>query len=188
MDEGARERRFREIALPHLDAAYDLARWLMHDAADAEDMVQDAYLRAFRYFDGFAGDNGRAWLLSIVRRVCYDGLRRRGAERREAAVDIEALDANGAAEAIADGANIPDPETSLIRQRDRELLDRLIAALPPPYREVLVLRELEQLSYRDIADIACIPLGTVMSRLARARGMLQKAWHRHHARESGRGL
>ncbi len=183
MSDEARARRFREVALPYLDAAYNLARWLMRNEADAEDMVQDAYLRAFRYFDGFAGDNPRAWVLSIVRRVCFDGLRRRGQDR-------EAIDPDTEVEAIEETPEsaASNPETTLIRAADRELLDRLITSLPPAYREVIVLRELEELSYRDIADVIGVPLGTVMSRLARARGRLQQAWQRHHARETGRGV
>lgn len=185
MGEEARARRFREVALPHLDAAYSLARWLMRNQADAEDMVQDAYLRAFRYFDGFAGDNGRAWLLSIVRHVCYDGLRRRGVDR--AAIDADATleNLNDVEAAIAPA---PDPETALIRQSERALLDSLIAALPAQYREVLILRELEDLSYRDIADVVGVPVGTVMSRLARARALLTQARQRLQAREAARGL
>lgn len=169
--------------MPHLDAAYNLARWLMHNQADAEDMVQEACLRAFRYLDGLAGDNARPWLLSIVRRVCYDDLRRRG---HHAAVG---LDIDDAAETMLEQATTTlDPEATLIQQRDRDYLDRLIASLPAPYREVLILRELEELPYRDIADIVGVPPGTVMSRLARARALLRAAWNRDQAEEARRGL
>ena len=186
MSEEARARRFREVVIPHLDAAYNLARWLMGNQADAEDMVQDAYLRAFRYFDGFAGDSARPWLLSIVRRVCYDALRRRS---DRATIDIDAEALHGASEGmLEERATALDPEAMLIQQNDRDRLDRLIASLPPPYREVLILRELEELPYRDIADIVGIPLGTVMSRLARARALLRDAWRRDQARGVGRGL
>lgn len=185
MSEGARAKHFGEIALPHLDAAYNLARWLMRNEVDAEDMVQDAYLRAFRYFDGFAGTNARAWLLSIVRRVCYDALRRRSRD----GISFEDAASPAFDDAIDGFVSRPvDPETSLLREADRALLDRLIAALPPLYREVIVLRELEELSYREIADVVGIPLGTVMSRLNRARALLLKAWQTNVAREAARGL
>lgn len=185
MSEQARTRRFREVVMPHLDAAYNLARWLMNNQADAEDMVQEACLRAFRYLDGLAGDNARPWLLSIVRHACYDALRRR--DPRVVGLSAEVLD--DATETMMEEATTTlGPEATLIQQRDREQLDRLIASLPAPYREVLILRELEELPYRDIADIVGVPPGTVMSRLARARALLRAAWNRTQAGEARRGL
>lgn len=160
-----RRRRFEAQALPHLDAAYNLARWLAGSPADAEDIVQDAMLRAFRAFDGFRGDNARAWLLTIVRN-CW---RNAGADtRRRAHVPLPDDDA-GAIPGV-DG----DPEVQAIRASDSRKLNAAIALLPNEFREVLVLREMEEMSYREIADATAAPIGTVMSRLARARVMLKE--------------
>jgi len=155
--------------LPHLNAAYNLARWLTRNPADAEDVVQEAYLRALRYFDGFAGADGKAWLLSIVRHTCFTWL------RKNRPAELAPL-GEGAGEAAEPASDEADPEALMMAARDRALLDRLIAELPPEFREVIVLRELEELSYRDIADIAGVPIGTVMSRLARARTRLRRDW------------
>jgi RNA polymerase sigma-70 factor (ECF subfamily) len=149
----------------HLDAAYNLARWLMRNPTEAEDVVQDAYLRAISHFAGFRGGDGRAWLLTIVRHTCYDRLRQRGASSHNTGFD-EGLHSAG--------RQTPDPETAVLLAERTELLRESLAQLPAEYREVLVLRELEQLSYREIANIAGIPLGTVMSRLSRARQRLQQ--------------
>ncbi len=163
-----------EIALlPHLDAAYDLARWLVRNDHDAEDVVQEAYLRALRYVDGLRGDDGRAWLLTIVRRTCYTWLRQHRAERSAPAADDD----------TADDDTAPTPEAVLIQRADRELVRVAIEALPIEFREVLVLRELEDLSYKEIAAVVDVPLGTVMSRLARARERL----HRDLVRRAPRG-
>ena len=162
---------FEQAVLPHLNAAYNLARWLTRNPDDAADVVQEAYLRALRYFDGFAGEDGKAWLLSIVRHTCFTWLRRnRPAEL--APLPDETEDGGG------HGVDPDDPETLTLAARDRALLNRLIAALPPEFREVVVMRELEELSYREIAAIAAIPVGTVMSRLARARARLRSDWRR----------
>ena len=184
-DSGTVER-FRALMLPHLDAAYGFARWLTGADHDAEDVVQEAYLRALRYFDSYAGGDPRSWLLTIVRNTCFRWLR----ENRPAQLvplpddaDAEPLAADPSW--LADG---DDPERALIARGERALLDRLIADLPPVFREVIVLRELQELSYREIAAIVDAPAGTVMSRLARARRQLQRGWRRREAAEGARGL
>ena len=160
-------KRFEALVLPHLDAAYNLARWLTRDTHDAEDVVQDACVRALKYFGSWDRGDTRAWFLTVVRNAFYDWLRRnRPAEM--VAVDDDALDR------IADPAAI-DPEQAAIRQVETRALADAIGALPLQYREVLVLREFEDMSYKDIAGVAGIPIGTVMSRLARARGLLQRS-------------
>ena len=155
---------FARIALPHLDAAYNLARWLMRDPDAAQDVVQDAMLRGLTYVRSFRGDNPRAWLLRIVRTTAYTKL----AQRRGAAETP--LD-DAVADTLADAA--PDPEAALAGQQRAGALDAALAALPAEWRECLVLRELEDLSYREIARIVDAPLGTVMSRLWRARQALR---------------
>lgn len=160
-------RRFEELVLPHLDAAYNLARWLARDAHDAEDVVQDACVRALKYVGSVHGGDARAWLLTIVRHAFYDWLRR----NRPAEI---ARDDGSAIDAAVDHAGV-GPEQAAVRRAESQSLADAVAALPLPYREVLVLRELEELSYKDIARVLDIPIGTVMSRLARARGMLQRS-------------
>jgi RNA polymerase sigma-70 factor (ECF subfamily) len=158
MDE--RRRRFEAQALPHLDAAYNLARWLSRSPSDADDIVQDAMLRAFRGFDGFRGDDIRAWLLTIVRNCCRSvGT----ASRRRGHTELD--------EEIA--ADAPNPEETAIETSRRRRLDAMIALLPEEFREVLILREMEDMSYRHIAEITGSPIGTVMSRLARARAIFR---------------
>ncbi len=179
--------RFDEVALPHLDAAFNLARWLTRNDADAADVVQEAFLRALTYFNGYRGENGRAWLLTIVRNTCYRWLER----NRPAAVvpfSREVEPEVVAAVASAGSEPPPDPETMMLRQRDTAMLNDLIAELPAAFREVLVLRELEELSYRDIGEILGVPMGTVMSRLARARGLLKDAWSRRSKRGASHGV
>jgi RNA polymerase sigma-70 factor (ECF subfamily) len=163
---------FEAVVLPHLDAAHNLARWLMRDAIAAEDVLQEAMLRALTYFPSFRGINPRAWLLQIVRNTAYGSLKLdRGARLVPLATSAE--DADGF------GLDLPspedDPETSLIKSRDRCRARTLIAALPVELRETLVLRELEELSYKEIAEVTQAPLGTVMSRLWRARQSLVAA-------------
>jgi len=159
--------RFEALALPHIDAAYNLARWLSRSPADADDVVQEAMLRAFRAFDGFRGEDVRPWLLAIVRN-CW---RSRAADvRRRAHAPLPAEDDRPLA---FDG---PDPEAEAARASDRRRLDVLIAELPEDFREVLILREMEDMSYREIAAATGAPIGTVMSRLARARGLLKELW------------
>jgi RNA polymerase sigma factor (sigma-70 family) len=156
--------RFEQMVLPHLAAAYNLARWLTRNEHDAEDVVQEAYLRAFRFFDRFHGGDSRAWLLTIVRHTCYTWLQRNRLPEPTAEFDedIHSLDGEAA-----------NPETLLLQQGNQQALTHALEALPVEFREVLVLRELEGLSYKEIAAIADVPIGTVMSRLARARQRLQ---------------
>lgn len=154
--------RFERMVLPHFDAAYNLARWLTRNDHDAEDVLQEAMLRAYRHFAGLRGEP-RPWLLAVVRNACWSWL------QANRPAEIEPLDDDFADEAL------PGPEAALARTLDRRLLNEAIAALPVQFREVLVLRELEDLSYRDIARVAGIPIGTVMSRLARARRLLAES-------------
>jgi RNA polymerase sigma-70 factor (ECF subfamily) len=150
----------KALLLVHLDAAYNLARWLMRNDAEADDVVQDAYLRAISRFAGFRGVYERVWLLTIVRNSCYDHLRQKRASGRNTDFD----------KAVHSGSRqSPNQETTMLPSQRTELLTNLLAELPAQYREVLVLRELEELSYREIANIIGIPVGTVMSRLSRAR-------------------
>ena len=170
---------FERAMLPHLNAAYNLARWLTRNEADAQDVVQEAFLRAFRYFDGFAGgDTAKAWILSIVRHSCFTWL----AKNRPA--ELAPLDEATAETLVAGGRDEPDtPERSLLAADERAVLDRLIGKLPPEFREVVILRELEELSYREIAEITALPIGTVMSRLARARARMRADWARSRERQ-----
>jgi RNA polymerase sigma-70 factor (ECF subfamily) len=155
---------FEEAMLPHLDAAHNLAKWLLRNEEDAQDVVQEAYLRAFRSFGGFRGGNGRAWLLTIVRNTSYTLL------KKNRAADFTAFDE----EIHAPSDESVDPATILEHSEDAELIKEAINELPAEFREILVLRHQEGLSYKEIADIAQIPPGTVMSRLARARGKLKE--------------
>jgi RNA polymerase sigma factor (sigma-70 family) len=157
--------RFEQALLPHLDAAYNLARWLTHDDHDAEDLVQVAYLRALKSFGGFHGANSRAWLMTIVRNACYTWLEQKRARGLATAFDEEIQGIE---------SDAMDPENRLLREEDRQSVRRTVEELPLELREVLVLRELEGLSYKEIAAIAGIPMGTVMSRLARARERLHQ--------------
>jgi len=149
--------------LPHLGAAFTLARYLLREQADAEDAVQEAYLQALRYFAGYRGENARAWLLTIVRRVCYGWIER---TRRQPWADPETLDD------LPGGGD--DPETAFLHGERQEQLARAVDALPFPFREVIVLREIQELSYQEIATVTGVPVGTVMSRLSRARRRLQR--------------
>src|SRR6266480_1035606 len=155
---------FEEAMLPHLDAAHNLARWLLRNEHDAQDVVQEAYLRAFKSFGGFHGSNGRAWLLTIVRNTCYTLL------KKNQAVDFTTFDE----EIHAAGDESASPATILEHSEDAELIREAMDALPAEFREILALRHQEGLSYKEIAEIAQIPPGTVMSRLARARGKLKE--------------
>lgn len=159
--------RFEQVVLPQLDAAYNLARWLTRNPSDAEDVVQDACERALKYIDAFHGGEPKAWFLTIVRHAGYDWIKR----NRPAEFIPDGTDA---IERAADTA-MPTPEQSALRNASSAALAEAIAALPLGYREVLILRELEELPYRDIARVVDIPIGTVMSRLARARALLQRS-------------
>jgi RNA polymerase sigma-70 factor (ECF subfamily) len=165
-------RRFRDAALPHLNDAYTLARYLLRDAADAEDAVQECYLRALRYFDTFRGKDIKPWLFAILRNICRGEFARRS--RVTHAIDDTTDDAEDAAPFWQEKQ--ASPETEMVRQWDAETIRRLVAELPDPFREAIVLREINDLSYSEIADVVGVPIGTVMSRLARARSMLRKAW------------
>ena len=160
-----KRRRFEALAMPHLDAAVNLARWLTRGGAEADDIVQDAMLRAFRSFDGFRGDAVRPWLLAIVRNCHRSALEQK---KRHAETP---LGDNDDSEIAADD---PTPEASAIQTGDGRRLDNAIAALPEEFREVVILRELEEMSYRDIAATTGAPIGTVMSRLARGRALLRE--------------
>ena len=172
-DEHDKARRFRDAALPHLDDVYTLARYLMRNPADADDAVQECYLRALRHFDSYRGPVMKPWLLAILRNVCNAEFARRG--RQETPADLAD---DGEAEATPPIWQEPQasPETALLRQQDGDTIRRLVAALPQPFREAIVMREINDLSYNEIADVAGVPVGTVMSRLARARAMLRSAW------------
>jgi RNA polymerase sigma-70 factor (ECF subfamily) len=156
-----RRRRFEAQALQHLDAAYNLARWLSRSPADADDIVQDAMLRAFRAFDGFRGGDAKAWILTIVRN-CWRSAGTARKRRGHTSLEDEQL--------VSDD----DPEGTAIQAGTRRRLDVLVAQLPEEFREVLILREMEDMSYREIAEITGTPIGTVMSRLARARAILRE--------------
>ena len=160
-------RPFEQLVLPHLDAAYNLARWLTRNVNDAEDVVQEACLRALRYVGSLNGVNARPWFLTIVRHAFYDWCKR----NRPAEVQS---DDGTIVETAVDPAAV-DPQDALLRAAESKALADSIAALPLVFREVLVLRELEELSYKEIARVVDIPVGTVMSRLARARGLLQRS-------------
>ena len=155
--------RFEQIVLPHLDAAYNLARWLTRNDTDAEDVAQEAILRAFKFFGGFHGGNSRAWLLTIVRNTCYTWLQQNRATELTTPFDEEIHSVEEA-----------NPETVLLERADRQMLKKALEELPLEFREAVILRELEGLSYKDIASIVDVPVGTVMSRLARARKLLQR--------------
>jgi len=172
--DAAHGRHFERHVLPHLDAAYGLARWLARTEHDAEDVLQEAMLRAYRYYDIGGRDNVRAWLLTIVRNTFYTWAEQRqrhksDVEYDEAGAGLEMIEA-GADETLH-GAN---PEQLLLRAADQKLVEAALLKLPAEYREILVLRELEELSYKEIAAIVGVPLGTVMSRLSRARLQLRQ--------------
>lgn len=168
-----RTQRFREAALPHLDDVFTLARYLLRDTTDAEDAVQECFLRALRHFDSYRGPAMKPWLLAILRNVCKAEFARRalqpmppGRDEDEPAADDPPLWQEQQA----------SPETELLRRHDDEAIRRLVALLPEPFREAIVLRDINDLSYRDIADVLGVPVGTVMSRLARARALLRERW------------
>jgi len=171
-DDAEKARRFRDAALPYLDDVYTLARHLLRDAGDAEDAVQECYLRALKHFDSYRGPAMKPWLFAILRNVC------RAEFARRANSPVKTID-----ELPEDTEQKPlwheedeTPEAQMLRRRDASTIQELVAALAEPFRETFVLREVHSLSYREIADIVAVPVGTVMSRLARARAMLRTAW------------
>ena len=179
MPASAKLSRFDEAILPHLDAAYNLARWLMRNDADADDAVQDACLRALRFIGGLRGGDGRVWLLAIVRNTCYSRLKRAKTRGVESEFDDEIHSTE--AEAANPEAN---PEGLLERSRDSAALRQALEDLPEEFREVIVMRELEGMAYKEIAEVAEVPIGTVMSRLARGRKRLQQQLSAAPPRES----
>lgn len=184
MGQDEQRRRFELLALPHLDAAFNLARWLTGNAADAEDVVQEAYLRAYRFFGTFRGGNIRVWLLTIVRNAFHTWAKDNRSPRLRFVAELSEPDA--ADDGPLWAAPMDDPETLLLRDIDHATVARLVQRLPAAYREVLLLREVEAMSYRDIAAVTGTPVGTVMSRLARARETLRRLWH-DAAKEAAHG-
>jgi len=164
--------RFKGVALPHLDAVYTLARYLLRSASDADDAVQECYLRAFRHFDTFRGGPVKPWLMAILRNACHDVYV--GNTRLVYIADSEDTGTRQANPIWREDSDTP--EQAMLRRHESETMRRLIGELPAEFREVIVLREMNNLSYRDIATVIEAPIGTVMSRLARARGMLRDAW------------
>jgi RNA polymerase sigma-70 factor, ECF subfamily len=160
MDEETKLALFEQTIVPHLNAAYNLARWLTRNPHEAEDLVQEAYLRAFRFFDGFHGGDGRAWLLAVVRNTCLTWLRR----NKSGGSSVEFNE-----EVHAPAAGEQNVEERLVKHAKIDALRKCLESLPVEYREIIVMRELEELSYREIAEAAGVPIGTVMSRLSRGR-------------------
>ncbi len=166
MEEHENLSRFERVILPHMDAAYNLARWLTRNEQDAQDVVQEAYLRAFKFFGGYRGGDSRAWLLKIVRNTFYSWAQKNRMEHLSQPFNetVHAVESEEVG-----------PQAVLIQKADSQLVRRAMEELPTEFREALVLRELEGLTYKEIAEVAGVPLGTVMSRLARARKLLQKS-------------
>jgi RNA polymerase sigma factor (sigma-70 family) len=157
---------FERAIGPHMGAAYNLARWLLRESADAEDVLQEAFMRAFRYFDTFHGEKARSWLLAIVRNTCWSFIAKRGEQE-------ETFDDERDSAAVLPLQLTPEPEAQLLRADQAKRIQEEVAALRPEFREAFVLRELEGMSYKEIADVTAAPIGTVMSRLSRARRELQ---------------
>jgi RNA polymerase sigma-70 factor (ECF subfamily) len=172
-NDGGRAERFKDLALPHLDEIYTLARYLLRSAGDADDAVQECYLRAFRHFDTFRGGSIKPWLLAILRNVCHASYA--GNARLVFMADPDGEGDNSQAKPIW-REDSETPEQTVLRRHESETLRRLVGELPAEFREVIVLREINDLAYRDIATVIEAPIGTVMSRLARARQMLRDAW------------
>jgi RNA polymerase sigma factor (sigma-70 family) len=168
-----RRRRFEQLVLPHLDAAYRFARWLSRSSSDADDIVQDAILRAFRGFEALRGSDVKPWLLTIVKNCHLTSLSQRQRRGHVPLPEEEDIHDDNAMVALT-----PDPEQESIRADEQRTLERLLSTLPEEHREVLVLREIEELDYREIAAVTNVPIGTVMSRLARARAGLKVRWLR----------
>jgi RNA polymerase sigma-70 factor, ECF subfamily len=169
-----RRAHFEQQVMPHLDAAYNLARWLTRNDHDAEDVVQESFMRAMKYFDGMRGTEARPWLLTIVRNTCYTWL------EKNRPADLTPIDENNLASVEAELAtfapvSMGNPEVILLQSANRKLVNQALEELPVGYREVIVMREIEDMSYKDIASVAGIPLGTVMSRLSRGRELLKTA-------------
>ena len=173
MNDQEKRARFERVIMPHLDAAYNFARWVTRNEHDAEEAVQEAFLRAYRFFGSFRGEDGKAWLFAIVRNTCYTLLGQQSAGPHEAF--DEQLHQPDTLAAGADHTACRSPEALAIERATSKMVNRALEELPTAFREALVMRELEGLSYKEIAKIADVPLGTVMSRLARGRHLLQQA-------------
>src|SRR5438477_4273813 len=171
-DDPEKARRFREAALPYLDDAYTLARYLLRDASDAEDAVQECYLRALKHFDSYRGPAMKPWLFAILRNVCRAEFARRASSPTD---PIDEVTESAEQTPLWSEAQ-ETPESEMMRGSEASTIRRLVKALEEPFRETFVLREIHNLSYREIAEVAEVPVGTVMSRLARARAMLRSAW------------
>jgi RNA polymerase sigma-70 factor, ECF subfamily len=175
--EAQERKRFEECILPHLDAAYNLARWLLRDQANAEDATQESLLRAYRFFPGFRAGDARAWLLQIVRNYCYSWLRKNRPQEDVSELRQDSLPSEA-----------PSPEALAISSHDRDRVSRALEALPVHFREIFILREVEGCSYKEIAAITSHPIGTVMSALARARRQLRASLSDPRPKESSRAL
>ncbi|MDD5369639.1 MAG: sigma-70 family RNA polymerase sigma factor [Anaerolineaceae bacterium] len=178
-NERKQQLQFEHTILPHFDSAYNLARWITGNDQDAEDMVQEAFLRAYQYFTGFQGASSRAWLLTIVRNTCYTWLRQNRSQGRLVELEDELQD---------DDTESIHPETVNQMRANRQVVRKALEQLPAEFRELIVLRELEEMSYKEIAGVAGIPIGTVMSRLARARQQLKRCLVSMDAKEGSNGL
>jgi RNA polymerase sigma factor (sigma-70 family) len=184
LDDKNKARRFEAVVLPHLDAAYSLARWLARNDHDAEDVVQMAFVRAFKFFDSFRGGNARAWLLTIVRRTYYTWLRDHRHEDDDVGFDETLHSGNeaGASDSPFEAGN--NPESIAASHDTQRIVNQALEKLPRAYREIVVLKDIENLSYKEIAEVAEIPIGTVMSRLARGRKLLSEDLQRCGVGES----
>jgi RNA polymerase sigma-70 factor (ECF subfamily) len=171
-DDPEKARRFRDAALPHLDDVYTLARYLLRNPTEAEDAVQECYLRALKHFDSYRGPAMKPWLFAILRNVCRAEYARRANSPTGTIDDV----ADDAEQTPLWHETQETPETEMVRDSDATTVRRIVSALAEPFRETFVLREIHNLSYREIADVAEVPVGTVMSRLARARALLRSAW------------
>jgi RNA polymerase sigma-70 factor (ECF subfamily) len=181
--ERQRLKQAEQAVLSHINAAYNLARWLIRNDTDAADVLQEAYLRALRSSDGLVGESPKVWLLSILRHTCFTWL------ARNRPGDMAPLDdAQSDRVAAGDDGDSESPGRQLLVAGDRILLDWLIARLPAEFREVIILRELEELSYREISEVTAVPVGAITSRLARARGRLREDWQRQHGIGDSHGL
>ena len=172
------ETRFKTSVMVHLDAAYSLARWLTRDERDSEDLVQEACLRAFKFLNTFHGGNSRAWFLAIVRNTYYSDKKKHRSESLNVPFDEGSLEGDDSSDAFWLGGHDEDPLRDLEREEAKRLVRKALDELPEEFREIIVLRELEDLSYQEIARIARLPLGTVMSRLSRARKLLHRTVQR----------
>jgi RNA polymerase sigma factor (sigma-70 family) len=175
LQEESKTAQFEAMALPHFGAAYNLARWLVRNDRDAEDVVQEAYLRAFRSFDGYRGGDSRSWLLTIVRNACYTWLQQNRSSQLNDPIE-DRLDEVG--------SSTENPETLLLQTANAQLVRQALEELPIEFREVVIMREMEDLSYKQISAIADLPIGTVMSRLARGRKRLRKLFQSRISKET----